>query len=143
MSVTLDNAPLAAQADGSFESSALPDGQHTLKYAIGSVKQAPVFDYLTVTAGPSTPINGRTLIVDDSELTYKGSWSTNPPHALKYDYSTSLYRDTAHWSSTVGDTIEFQFTGTPFDPKSLLNMHPNILSRGMHRHLRGRVWSGG
>ncbi|KAJ2916119.1 hypothetical protein MD484_g4268, partial [Candolleomyces efflorescens] len=112
VSVTLDNAPLTAQADGSFESSALPDGQHTLKYAIGGVKQAPVFDYLTVTAGPSTPINGRTLIVDDSQLSYKGNWSTNPPKALKYDYSTSLYRDTAHWSSTIGDTIEFEFTGT-------------------------------
>ena len=121
----------------------MPDGQHTLKYAIGGVKQAPVFDYLTVTAGPSTPINGRTLIVDDSQLSYKGNWSTNPPKALKYDYSTSLYRDTAHWSSTIGDTIEFEFTGT-LSPQSLLNVYPNnILSRGMYRNLCRRVWLGG
>lgn len=114
VSVTLDNAPVSLQSDGSFVSSVLPDGEHTLKYATGKVKNMPAFDYLTVTAGESTPLNGKTLIVDDTDtsVTYHGSWSTSPPKELKYGYSTPLYRDTAHWSSTVGDTIRYEFVGT-------------------------------
>lgn len=113
VSVTLDNTPLSPQQDGSFVSPVLPDGQHTLKYAVGTVKSAPAFDYLTVTAGPSTPLNGRTLIVDDADsaITFQGNWSTTPPKELKYGYSTPLYRNTAHWGSTVGDTVRYEFTG--------------------------------
>jgi hypothetical protein len=113
VSVTLDNAPVSPQQDGSFVSAVLSDGEHTLKYAVGQVKNTPVFDYLTVTAGVSTPLNGRTLIVDDAEtsVAYRGSWSTSPPKELKYGYSTPLYRDTAHWSSTVGDSVRYEFTG--------------------------------
>jgi len=114
VSVTLDSTPITPQQDGSFQSPVLPDGPHTLKYAIGNVSLTPVFDYLTVTAGPSTPLDGRTLIVDDTDgaISFQGNWSSNPPKPSHHDYSTSLYRDTAHWSTTVGDTLQFEFTGT-------------------------------
>ncbi|KAH6912699.1 hypothetical protein BKA70DRAFT_1264689 [Coprinopsis sp. MPI-PUGE-AT-0042] len=110
----LDNVLLEPQGDGSFESQGLPDGKHTFTYGIGEVSSMPVFDYLTVTAGPSTPLSGRTLIVDDADasVSYSGNWVTAPPQPLAFDYSTSLHRDTAHWSSTVGDTVSIQFTGS-------------------------------
>lgn len=114
LSVKLDNNAFVPQSDGKFESPILPDGKHTITYAIGDVALTPVFDYLTVTAGPSSPLNGRTLIVDDTDsaITFKGNWAANPPKPISFGYSTSLYQDTAHWSSTIGDTIEFEFTGT-------------------------------
>ncbi|KAF6755960.1 hypothetical protein DFP72DRAFT_895700 [Ephemerocybe angulata] len=124
VSVTLDNAPLAPKPDGSFESPVLSDGQHTLKYALGNVKETPVFDYLTVTAGPSTPLNGRTLITDDADLAFKGNWTSDFPKAVKYDYATALYRDTVHWSSTVGDSFQYQFTGSSVSVVGLASLDP-------------------
>jgi hypothetical protein len=110
----LDNVLLEPQGDGSFEAQGLPDGKHTFTYGIGEVSSMPVFDYLTVTAGPSTPLSGRTLIVDDADTSasYSGNWVKTSPRPLVFDYSTSLHRDTAHWSSSVGDTVSFQFTGS-------------------------------
>jgi len=48
----------------------------------------------------------------DSSITYSGSWASSSPSPLSFDYSTSLYRDTTHWSSAVGDNLQFQFTGS-------------------------------
>ncbi|KIM43204.1 hypothetical protein M413DRAFT_444013 [Hebeloma cylindrosporum] len=113
-SVKIDEGPLETlSGDGSFDSPTLSDGKHTITYATGS-KGFPSFDYLTVTAGDSTALNGQTLAVDDadSSITYSGNWATSPPSPISFDYSTSLYRDTTHWSSSVGDNIQFQFTGS-------------------------------
>ena len=117
VSVKLDDGQFIPQpGNGHYDSPVLADGRHTVTYAIGNVSLVPVFDYLTVDAGPSTQLNGSTLIVDDSDtaITYSGGWTTNPPHPLSFDYSTSLYKNTTHWSSTVGDTLEFKFTGSYF-----------------------------
>jgi hypothetical protein len=114
-SVKIDDGPQETlSGKGSYDSSALTDGKHTITYATGS-KGFPSFDYLTVTAGESTSLNGQTLVVDDadSSITYSGNWATSPPSPISFDYSTSLYRDTTHWSSSVGDTLQFQFTGGP------------------------------
>ncbi|EFI27200.1 hypothetical protein CC1G_15025 [Coprinopsis cinerea okayama7 len=112
--VLLDNELFKPDENGVFEALDLKDGQHNFTYGIGEVSTTPVFDYLTVAAGPSTPLNGRTLIADDTDesINYIGSWTTESPRPLTFDYSTALYRDTAHWSSTIGDTVEFQFTGS-------------------------------
>lgn len=123
----MDNTPIIAQPDGSFQSPTLSDGQHTLKLATGDLSGVPVFDYLTVNAGPSTPLDGRTLVVDDTEddIQFKGSWSSTPPQPAQWGYSTSLYHDSAHWSSSVGDSFEFDFTGMcpyaflPYPPPSV------------------------
>jgi len=112
-SVKIDDGPLEAlSGDGSFNSPALTDGKHTITYATGS-KGFPSFDFLTVTAGDSTSLDGQTLVVDDadSSITYSGNWATSAPSPVSFDYSTSLYRDTTHWSSSVGDNMHFQFTG--------------------------------
>ena len=110
----LDNVLLEPKEDGSFEAQGLADGKHTFTYGIGEVSSMPVFDYLTVTAGPSTPLSGRTLIVDDADASvdFSGSWATTSPKPTSFDYSTALHRDTAHWSSKVGDTVAFQFIGS-------------------------------
>jgi hypothetical protein len=113
-SVKIDEGPLETlSGDGSFDSPTLPDGKHTITYATGS-KGFPAFDYLTVTAGDSTSLNDQTLVVDDSDnsITYSGNWASSPPSPLSFDYSTSLYRDTTHWSSSIGDNLQFQFTGS-------------------------------
>lgn len=110
----LDNVLLEPKEDGSFEAQGLADGRHTFTYGIGEVSSMPVFDYLTVTAGPLTPLSGKTLVTDDADasLDFSGSWATTSPQAIKFDYSTSLYRDTAHWSSKVGDSVAYQFIGS-------------------------------
>jgi hypothetical protein len=130
VSVKLDDGHFIPQpGNGHYDSPVLADGRHTVTYAIGNVSLVPVFDYLTVDAGPSTPLSGSTLIVDDSDTTikYSGSWTTSPPHPLSFDYSTSLYKNTTHWSSTVGDTIEFKFTGTSV---SVYGLFSNISAGG-------------
>jgi hypothetical protein len=113
-SVQIDEGPLETQSgNGSFDSPTLPDGKHTIIYATGS-KGFPSFDYLTVTAGDSTSLNDHTLVVDDSDssITYSGNWASSPSSPISYDYATSFYNDTTHWSSSVGDNLRFQFTGS-------------------------------
>lgn len=111
----IDDSPLLSQSgQGTYQSPVLADGvEHTITYAIGNQSLLPAFDYLTVTAGPSTPMYGRTVIVDDADsvLEYTGGWMTAPPMALPFDYSTSPYLETTHWSNMAGASISFPFTG--------------------------------
>jgi hypothetical protein len=110
----IDDGPWITQTGrGGYRSPNLPDGQHTITYGVGALDLLPTFDYLTITAGPSTPLQNRTLIVDDADpsLIYAGKWADHPPHPLLLDFSTGLFRNTSHWSFTIGDTIQFQFTG--------------------------------
>jgi len=101
--------------NGHYESPILSDGPHTIKYfpPKGSSARSATLDYLTVTAGKSTPLAGSTFVVDDSDgaIVYAGKWSTESPIPLNFDYSTTLYSGTAHWSHSVGDTIEYHFNG--------------------------------
>jgi len=129
--VKIDDGPLVSQTGlGSFVSPVLPDGKHTITYATSfSSKTPPSFDYLTVTPGPSTPLSGKTLAVDDADpsFIYSGKWTTTPPNPITFDYSTSLYRNTAHWTSTIGDTLQFNFIGTSI---SVFGILANISSGG-------------
>jgi hypothetical protein len=115
-SVKIDDGAFEPQTrNGTYDSPVLSDGKHTLTYATASQKALPSFDYLTVTAGPSTPLRGQTLAVDDSDtsIVYSGNWSTTPPSSVVVDASSPLYGNTAHWTSNIGDSFEFQFTGRP------------------------------
>ncbi|TFK24969.1 hypothetical protein FA15DRAFT_669030 [Coprinopsis marcescibilis] len=127
--VLLDNVLFKPSADGVFEAKNLTDGKHKFTYGIGEVKALPVFDYLTVTAGRSTKLNGRTLLADDTDdsVVFDGNWSTKAPQQLDFDHSTNLYKDSAHWSSTVGDTVRFEFIGTSVSVFGLVN---NITDAG-------------
>ncbi|TFK64620.1 hypothetical protein BDN72DRAFT_901402 [Pluteus cervinus] len=114
--VQIDNGPKTSYTGGGFyESPVLADGSHTITYYApkGASALSTTLDYLTYTAGPSTPLNGHTLLVDDSDgaVEYRGSWSTKSPIPLSFDFSTSLYESTAHWSQAIGDAIEFNFIG--------------------------------
>ncbi|PPQ74887.1 hypothetical protein CVT26_011448 [Gymnopilus dilepis] len=112
--VKLDDGDFEPQVGGgSYFSPTIPDGKHTITYALpNSGISLPLLDYLAITPGPSTPLLGRTLAVDDTDnsMSFSGSWSTLLP-ALKTK-SPSLYRATAHWSSTVGDSLQFTFMGS-------------------------------
>jgi hypothetical protein len=129
--VKIDDGPFVPQTGhGSFESSVLPDGKHTITYATNfSSNTPPSFDYLTITPGLSTPLSGKTLAVDDTNpsFVYSGKWKTIPPNPISFDYSTSLYRNTAHWTSTIGDSLQFNFTGTSI---SVFGILANISSGG-------------
>jgi len=126
-SVKLDDGDFVAQSgNGSYKSPALTDGMHKITYGIGPGNatsfQTATFDYLTVTAGPSTSLNGQDVVVDnqDSALTFSGNWRTSPPVNLQFDPSTSLYENTTHWSSSVGDTVEFKFLGSSISVYGIL-----------------------
>jgi len=101
----------------------------SVTYATGTGSIPPAFDYLTVTAGDSTPLQGRTLAVDDTDspIVFSGSWSDKPSVTIPFDYSSSLYRDTAHWTSTVGDSLQFEFEGSSI---SVFGIATNISSGG-------------
>ena len=104
--------------NGSFDFPQFSDGQHTLTYAIEpAVNAFPAFDYLTVTAGPNTPLEGKTLAVDDADtaVVYSGDWSTSSPIPASFDYSEKLYKNTAHWTNKVGSSLQFNFKGKHFN----------------------------
>ncbi|PFH54080.1 hypothetical protein AMATHDRAFT_53889 [Amanita thiersii Skay4041] len=114
-SIQIDNAPLVTQkGDGRYQSPELKNGQHTITYFTAPTNSSPAFDYLTYTASGSTKLKGRTIIHDDNDGTvaYGGNWTKQPPLPLAFDNSTGLYQNTAHWSTTVGDTVSYRFTGT-------------------------------
>lgn len=105
---------LIETGDGNYDSGVLPDGEHTVTYAIGLDDLFPAFDYLTVTASTLTPMNGRTVIVDDasSQIQYHGSgWTMGNLSEASFDYSTGPYQDSLHWSNTVGNSFSYSFVG--------------------------------
>jgi len=115
--VRIDNDEfLLYTGNGTWDSPTLPDGQHTITYAMGNLSVFPHVDYLTVTAGPSTMLYGKTIAVDDNDksITFRGNWSDASPYppSPSFDYTSRLYQNTAHWTSNVGDTMEFKFEGS-------------------------------
>ncbi|KAJ7672733.1 hypothetical protein B0H17DRAFT_947594 [Mycena rosella] len=129
-SVKIDDGPFIIQSgDGYFKSPVLQDGEHTVVYAAGAMSLFPTFDYLTVAAGPSTQLFGRTVIVDDSEnaLEYSGGWSTQSETPLLLDRPSAVYQNTTHWSGSVGDTFSVQFNGSSV---SVYGVIPNNTDSG-------------
>ncbi|KAG7443021.1 uncharacterized protein BT62DRAFT_935343 [Guyanagaster necrorhizus] len=113
--VNMDSAgALIEYGNGIYTSGLLHDGEHTVIYAIGHEELHPAFDYLTVQAGSSTQMKGRTVIVDDydPDITFSGNWSNVAFYPTKFDYSTGTYQSTAHWSNTAGDSLSFRFYGS-------------------------------
>jgi hypothetical protein len=96
------------------------DGSHTMIYSLGATTLSPSFDYLTVTAGASTSLMNKRIVVDDDDespgagsLIFSGNWTMQPaPGAVIEDYSSMPYMGTAHWSATPGASFNFQFMGT-------------------------------
>ncbi|KAF5382557.1 hypothetical protein D9615_002848 [Tricholomella constricta] len=112
--VKIDDGPwVRERGRGRYISPPLVDGQHTVSYAAGEL-ELPTFDYLIVKAGPSTPLQGSAIVVDDSDssLTYTGAWTTVVSHPPIHDLSTSAFKNSIHWSTTIGDALQFDFTGS-------------------------------
>jgi len=130
-SVKIDDGEFVPQSgNGAYDSPTLSDGKHIITYSMESTgKSLPSFDYLTVNAGSSTPLQGQTLVVDDTDnsIIYSGNWKNSPAVPLSFDYSTTLYRNTTHWSSTVGDSLQFNFQGSSI---SVFGIATNISSGG-------------
>ncbi|KAK7469231.1 hypothetical protein VKT23_003720 [Stygiomarasmius scandens] len=114
--VQIDGSPLLRKnGTGVYDTPILNDGEHTVVYAVGNASLFPAFDYATVTAGPSTNLNGKNIIVDDTDnsLEYSGNWAVLLPDTLLVlDPSSAPYKDTTHWASTVGDSVKLTFEGT-------------------------------
>jgi hypothetical protein len=113
--VKIDDGDFITQSgNGSFYSPQLSDGKHSITYAMGNLSVMPAFDYMSVTAGPSTPLEGKTIVVDDSvgSIAFSGNWSKSSPYPPSFDYTSTLYQSTTQWTSNVGDTMQFQFEGS-------------------------------
>ncbi|PPQ65523.1 hypothetical protein CVT26_000480 [Gymnopilus dilepis] len=115
-SVRLDDADFVPQnGQGSYFSPTLPDGQHTITYALPeSDFSLPFLDYLAITPGPSTSLLGHQLAVDDldTSISFSGDWKDTLPVPLNFNEASPLYLGSAHWSSNVGDSLQFQFQGS-------------------------------
>ncbi|KAG5734033.1 hypothetical protein E4T56_gene5206 [Termitomyces sp. T112] len=81
----------------------VPDEQHTLVYAPGSL-DTPTFDYLIVEAGPSTPLQNQTIVVDDTDpgLIYGGD-------TLEFNFSGS---SVAIFGAFVNISVGHDFSAT-------------------------------
>ncbi|KAJ7107080.1 hypothetical protein C8R44DRAFT_714866 [Mycena epipterygia] len=103
-----------------YASPALSDATHTV------VMDAMVFidlDYATVTAGPNTPLKSTTLIVDDDdpEFVYEGKWTRNTNFfTTGHGFPSGLpFQNATHQSTTIGDSLTFQFAGTSVEVRGV------------------------
>jgi hypothetical protein len=80
-------------------------------------------DYLIITPGDDTPLNGETLIVDDtySGIHYSGSgWKSAASDFSFLEYATptvinaQAFRNGTHQTSNIGDSFTFSYTGKLF-----------------------------
>ncbi|KAF8631022.1 hypothetical protein AX15_002633 [Amanita polypyramis BW_CC] len=113
-SVQIDEQPQELlNGKGRYVSPELKDRSHNVTFFAGGLDVLPSFDYLTYTAGRSTPLNGKAIICDDSDATvnYDGYWTTMQPASVNLNGSV-LYQNTAHWSTNAGDRLSYQFIGT-------------------------------
>ncbi|KAF8874034.1 hypothetical protein BD779DRAFT_1451272 [Infundibulicybe gibba] len=87
-----------------YQSPHLDDGVHTIQ--LDNMVTTSV-DFMVVSAGPSTPLLGQTIIMDDDDpsITYSGNWkrNTEPFHITKGSIGLPFHNGT-HQSTTPGDT---------------------------------------
>lgn len=87
-------------------------------------------DYALVTVGPSTDLQGQTILVDDSssEIVWHGNWTVKSNYTLPVpcflpispqsddsspDFTANMrpHGNSSHYSSNVGDSFTFEFAG--------------------------------
>ncbi|KAG6881830.1 hypothetical protein C0993_012671, partial [Termitomyces sp. T159_Od127] len=96
-----------------YQSQILPDTIHNLTMSDGSNQNNLVtIDYITITAGESTPLQGERLIVDDNDpsVVFEGEWvlGTDPVLHVQ-DISRLAYENTTHRTSSPGASATFHF----------------------------------
>ena len=95
-----------------FQVSGLTNAAHTVRATVAAKNPASTYnaigiDYFQVAPGtpPSTPVINRVDSVAGASVAYTGAWT----HATA---DTTRYAGTRSYSGTVGDYVEFTFTGT-------------------------------
>jgi hypothetical protein len=96
-----------------YQSPTLPDTNHTI--TVTHIASTSV-DYAVVTAGPDTPLTGKTiLIVDDGDpsITYAGGWTQNTNMFTSSDNPvTGLpFGNATHQTTSIGASATFRFSG--------------------------------
>ncbi|KAK7031077.1 hypothetical protein VNI00_013678 [Paramarasmius palmivorus] len=88
------------------------------------------FDFVLVTAGDTTPLSGRTILVDDSvikEIWYDGQWLQKENQTYeKYNSAHEVAEPidkTTHISTHPGDFFEFRFAGTAVSVYGILDVN--------------------
>lgn len=73
------------------------------------------FDYAVISAGQSTPLRGRSILVDDSDaaMNYTGAWSeqSDQMFATGDGLQQIPHGKSVHRSTKAGDYVLLQFTG--------------------------------
>jgi len=118
--VTIDSGVASVQTYGDpnppsyrmwYESSPLPDGEHTV--TLSRLADSSV-DFAVVGVGESTPLLEERLIVDNEDLgiSYKGQWRRSQEMFNSGPLADGApYRRTTHRTENVGDTFTVRFTG--------------------------------
>ncbi|KAJ7579718.1 hypothetical protein C8J56DRAFT_963472 [Mycena floridula] len=116
--VTIDNKtsegviPTGSSYAKWFQSPLLAEGTHTLNLTNDITDSYTTsVDFMAVTPGNSTKLDGRTLMVDDTYLgiDYDFSWSANND---TLDTSQTAFQGTTHLASNPGSKFNFSYTGT-------------------------------
>lgn len=98
----------------------MDDGHHTVNISV--LVNYVSLDYIFITPSPATSLSNEILMVDDSYPTvlYKGAdWKElaalpEPEQATPFE----LFQNSAHSTSTKGDSFQFSFAGTlPLDKR--------------------------
>ncbi|KAF8891342.1 hypothetical protein BD779DRAFT_198002 [Infundibulicybe gibba] len=98
-----------------YQSPQLQEGNHTI--SLTNLADVSV-DFIVVAAGPNTPLSGQTVIVDDDDpsIHYTGSWDRDgglfSPDPSTSNPSGYPFHNGTHQSSTEGDVLTLEFTGT-------------------------------
>ncbi|KAF8878217.1 hypothetical protein BD779DRAFT_1219268 [Infundibulicybe gibba] len=118
--VTIDgNSPYNTSYDNSisqnyqqwYQSPHLDDGVHTIQ--VDNIAATAV-DIVVISAGPSTPLSGQTVIVDDDDpsIIYSGNWNRNEnPYVTSEAAGGFPFHNGTHQSTTPGDIASIRFTG--------------------------------
>ncbi|KAJ7579717.1 hypothetical protein C8J56DRAFT_795901, partial [Mycena floridula] len=95
-----------------YQSPLLAEGLHILNITNAITGNLTTFvDFMTVTPGNSTKLDGRTLMVDDtySGIEYDSNWSMVNDSAATSDYA---FQGTTHLAYKPGSTFSFSYAGT-------------------------------
>jgi hypothetical protein len=119
-----------------YQSPVLPSGHHSVTI---SQMQGLAVDYLVITPAYDTPLNGETLIVDDtySGIQYLGSgWSSfvSDFSFLENTVNNAAinaqgFQNGTHQTSDIGDSFTFSYTGK----LAFINIPSNMYRLGLYR----------
>ncbi|PPQ80154.1 hypothetical protein CVT24_006562 [Panaeolus cyanescens] len=95
-----------------YQSPTLSEGLHFI-----SLTQLRVvaLDMILITIGANTPLNGKTLFIDneDPQISYSGQWRQNREGFQPIGLPPGIpIHNSTHRTENIGDSITFRFTGT-------------------------------